>query len=64
MVTTKTTSDGEKAEVLNQFFEGVFTLEDDRAFLDPPQYTFSKEHTVRSQMRKCGNFEVLCKQTR
>ena len=38
MVTTKTTSDGEKAEVLNPFFKGVFTVVDDDAYHNLPQY--------------------------
>ena len=40
---TKTTSDREKAEVLNRLFKSVFTAKDDGALLDPPQYTFSNE---------------------
>ena len=39
---TKTISDQEKAEVLNNFFQSVFTREDDSPLPQPPQYQFSE----------------------
>ena len=41
----KTTSDREKAEILNQFFESVFTAEDDGALSVSEQDTFIDELT-------------------
>ncbi|KAK7108399.1 hypothetical protein V1264_016145 [Littorina saxatilis] len=40
---TKTTSDQEKAEVLNAFFKSVFTAEADGDLPDPPEYNFTSE---------------------
>ena len=40
---SKTNSDQEKAELLNNFFESVFTTEDDSELPDPPVYDFDSK---------------------
>ena len=40
---TKTKSDIEKAEVLNSFFQSVFTIEPEGELPDPPEYIFASE---------------------
>lgn len=46
---SKTTTDQEKADLLNSFFESVFTVEGDNELPDPPVYKFEN---------KLENFEI------
>ena len=51
---SKTNSDLDKAEVLNSFFQSVFTVEPDGELPDPPEYNFDNE---------LNDFEITIEET-